>query len=79
MLTFSTKNVKLFVLAVVALSVAGFSLSSRERSAHAQVDDTLTKIAQYPTWKRITKEPIRGATLDSLLSATVDAEAIGGG
>lgn len=89
MTTGATRCVKLIALTVTALSVVGFSFISRGRSALAEIDDTLEQIAAYRTWKRITKEPIKGASLAVLLDpatklpagqpVTIDLEAIGGG
>jgi hypothetical protein len=77
-ITFSTKNIKLFVLAVLALNVVAFSLISRESPTYAQTDDTLTKIAAYQRWTRINKELIRGASLDSLMTVAAEPDAGGG-
>jgi len=87
----STKSVKLLALTTTALGVLAFSLMTRELPASAKVDDTLEQIAAYRTWRRVTKEPIKGASLAALLDpapsnathvgepVTIDPEAFGGG
>ena len=42
------------------------SMSSRERSVSASIDDTLETISAYRTWTRVTREPIKGASLSEL-------------
>jgi hypothetical protein len=73
----STKSIKLVALAITVGSALAFSLVSPELPASAKVDDALELIAAYRTWTKITKEPIRGASLTTLLNLTVNGPSDG--
>ncbi len=56
----SKSKIKLFAIAAVFAFLAIVISNSQSFSSKAKGDDVLTAIANYKTWTKITKKPVRG-------------------
>jgi hypothetical protein len=64
------KRIKLITIFIVLALVAFIGAFTHQNHSNAQADEIFAKIAQYKTWAKITKEPVK---------VSLDLESLAGG